>query len=146
MKKSINVFLATAFIAGAVLTSCNTPAEKVEDAHNKVMEAKEDLNEANEEYLIEVENYKKETAKKITANDQTIIELKARMEFVKKGLKESYRKQIAALEQRNNDMKKKIDEYKVEGKEKWETFKAEFSHDLIELGKAFNDLKTDNVK
>lgn len=29
-----------------------------------------------------------------------------------------------------------MDDYKADGKEKWELFKAEFSHDMDELGKA----------
>ena len=37
------------------------------------------------------------------------------------------------------DMKNKLDDYKTEGKEKWEVFKTEFSQDMDELDKAFND-------
>ena len=37
------------------------------------------------------------------------------------------------------DMKNKLDDYKTEGKENWEIFKSEFSNDMDELGKAFND-------
>ncbi len=43
-------------------------------------------------------------------------------------------------------MKKKMENYKEEGKDKWEIFKAEFSHDMDELGKAFKDLTVKNVK
>jgi len=43
-------------------------------------------------------------------------------------------------------MKLKMDNYKLEGKENWEKFKMEFSHDMDELGKAFSDLTVKNVK
>ena len=43
-------------------------------------------------------------------------------------------------------MKKSMDDYKAGGKEQWEKFKAEFNHDMDELGKAFKDLSVDNKK
>ena len=39
-----------------------------------------------------------------------------------------------------------MDDYKADGKDKWETFKAEFSHDMDELGHAFKGLTVKNVK
>ena len=39
-----------------------------------------------------------------------------------------------------------MDDYKVEGKDKWEKFKTEFSHDMDELGKGFKDLTVKNIK
>ena len=55
-------------------------------------------------------------------------------------------KKIDELEQKNSELKKRLDDYKADGKEKWEKFKAEFSHDMDELGKAFKDLTVKNVK
>jgi len=43
-------------------------------------------------------------------------------------------------------MKKKLDDYQLEGKDKWNLFKTEFSHNMEELGKAFNDLTIKNTK
>ena len=43
-------------------------------------------------------------------------------------------------------MKKRLEEYKDEGQEKWTSFKSEFNHDMDELGKAFKDLTVKNVK
>lgn len=146
MKKSILVIAASTFITGAILTSCNTSAEKVENAQNNVTEANKDLDKANKEYLADIENYKKETADKIAANDQSITEFNVRIENEKKEAKADYKKKIAELEQKNSDMKKKMDDYKAEGKEKWEIFKTEFSHDMDELGNAFKDLTVKNVK
>ncbi len=146
MKKSILALTVFAIIAGAILTSCNTPAEKVKDAQTNVTQANKDLDAANKEYLADIENYRNETADKITANDKSIVEFKARIEHEKKGAKAEYNKKITELEQKNSDLKKKLDDYKSDGKEKWETFKAEFSHDMDELGQAFKDLTVNNVK
>ena len=50
------------------------------------------------------------------------------------------------LEVKNSDMRMRMDNYKEDGKDNWETFKTEFSHDMDELGKAFKDLTVKNVK
>ncbi len=144
MKKSIFVLTASALISAGILTSCNTSAEKVENAQDNVTEATLDLKKANEEYLQDIENYRKETAAKIAANDQSIAEFNARVENEKNEAKADYKKKIAELEQKNSDIKKKMEEYKAEGKEKWELFKTEFSRDMDELGKAFKDLTVKN--
>jgi DNA repair exonuclease SbcCD ATPase subunit len=146
MKKSILMFVASLCISSSVFTSCNTSSEKLENAKSDVKDAKEDLHDANEEYLVDVENYKKETADKISANNQSIAEFKARKASDKKEAREEYNEKIAKLEAKNSDMQKKMDDYKTEGKENWEKFKTEFSHDMDELGNAFKDLTVNNVK
>lgn len=146
MKKSILLFAASTFVIGAIFTSCNTPAEKVENAQENATEANEELNKANAAYLEDVENYRRITAEKIAANDKSIADFDARIEKEKKSVKDEYKKKIAELEQKNSDMKKKMADYKMDGKEQWEKFKTEFSHDMDELGNAFNDLTVKNVK
>ena len=50
------------------------------------------------------------------------------------------------MEQKNTDLKRRLDDYKQDGKENWEKFKIEFNRDMDELGKAFKDLTVKNVK
>lgn len=137
MKKTIIILAAITFITGAIFTSCNTPAEKVDNAEKNVINATNDLDKANQEYLVDVENYRKETADKIAANDKSIADFKARIAHEKLDAQVAYQKKIVALEQKNSDLKKKIDGYKAESKEQWELFKVEFSKDMDELGTAF---------
>ena len=140
------VLAACTLVTGAIFTSCNTPTQKVENAKENVIEAKNDLNTANKEYLAEIENYRKETTEMIAANEQIINEFNAKIEHDKKAVKADYKKKIAILEQKNADLKKKLDDYKEEGKDKWDIFKAEFNHDMNELGQALKDLTVKNTK
>ena len=140
MKKTILILTAFTFITGTILTGCDTPAQKVENAQNDVTEANKNLDKANEEYLGDIDNYRKETDGKIAANDKSIAEFKSRIESKKQDAREEYKQKVAKLEQKNSDMKKKMDDYKAEGKDKWEAFKVEFSHGMDELGKSFKDL------
>jgi predicted P-loop ATPase len=146
MKKSILVFTASAVMFSIALTSCNSPAEKVENAQEEVKDAKVDLVEANQEYLAEIDVYRIETAEKIAANEKSAAEFRARIKNDKKEAKAEYNEKIAKLEEKNSDMKKKLDDYKADGKENWQKFKTEFNHDMNEMGDAFRDLTVKNVK
>lgn len=61
----------------------------------------------------------------------------------KKTVKAEYKEKIAELEAKNTDMKKKIEEYKLDGKDKWSTFKTDFDREMDELGKSINDVIAD---
>jgi len=145
MKKSILAMGATTFIIAAIVTSCNTGSQKLKNAEENVMEANKDLDKANEDYLNDVEEYKVLTAEKIKANNEAIADFKLKIENEKKDVKEDHNRKLQELEQKNIELKKSLGEYKLEGKEKWEIFKAEFNHDMDELGKAFNDLSIKNT-
>ena len=144
MKKLIFTLTAIILLAGGIFTSCNTAAEKVDNAKNKAIEADENFNKANDEYLADIENFKKETAAKIEANNQMIADFTVKIEYAKKDAKAYYTEQIAVLEQKNIAMKQKLDDYEVNGKDNWETFKAEFSRDMNDLGVAFKNFTIKN--
>ncbi|MBI5539459.1 MAG: hypothetical protein HY951_05330 [Bacteroidia bacterium] len=141
MKKTIFILAITAFIAGTILTSCQSSAKKVANAQDDVIKANEELNKANQEYLEDIKSYRKITAENIVANENNIAEFKARIEKDKKNAKSDYKKKIALLEQKNSDMKKKMDEYTDQGKENWEIFKAEFNNEMDEMAKALKELQ-----
>lgn len=144
MKKSIIV--VAIFVFAIIVGACSSPTEKVEDAKVNVVEANKELDKANTEYMVDMAKYKTETAEKIAANEVIIKDFNARITSQKKDAQVEYKQKIAELEQKNTDMKKKMDDYKLDGKENWEKFKTEFNHDMDELGKAFKDLTVKNVK
>jgi hypothetical protein len=51
---------------------------------------------------------------------------------------------VAVLEQKNRDLKKKLDDYKDEGQGTWEEFKTNCKHDMDGTGKTMTDLFEDN--
>ncbi|MBK7957910.1 MAG: peptidase M23 [Bacteroidetes bacterium] len=146
MNKKLMPKLFGAICIFALMTSCTSAEQKVETAEEKVEEAHDELVSANEDYLAEVSGYKTETAKEIAANDLSIVEFNARISKEKKETLEEYKKKIAELNKNNTDMKLRMENYKAEGKDQWETFKTEYNHDMEELGKAFKDLSVKNVK
>lgn len=143
MKKHILILAAYSAITGLELTSC-TPSQKVETEN--VSQANPSMEESNQAYLEDVKVYRKEMSDKFNEFDQKLIEFNLKIEELKDDAKADYQKRLEVLEQKNNNLKEKINSYKEEGKEKWDTFKAEFSHDIDELAQAFWDLSTNNVQ
>ena len=82
--------------------------------------------------------------------DQFRADLNRRIEKNKKdiqALKEyAQNESVADLEKRNERLRKKLEDYKDDSKDSWQSFKREFNHDMDELGNSINDLFKDNKK
>jgi DNA anti-recombination protein RmuC len=146
MKKLIYASIATFLLFGMFATSCSSAADKVENAEAGVDQANDELNAANKQYEEELNAYRTETYEKISANEKSVAEFKLRIENEKKDAKADYNKKIAELEQQNSDMKKRMDDYKSDGRENWENFKTEFNNDMNKLGEAFKNLFVNDDK
>lgn len=146
MKKVKGSIIFSLLILVAFFAGCkeNTPAEKVLEAEENVVQANEDLEDANAQYLIDIQSYRVQTSAEIAANEQSIAAFKLRIINQKAEAKADYERKIAELEQKNTDMKRKMDEYQASGKDNWESFKIEFNHDMTALGQAFKDLTVNN--
>lgn len=144
-------FRTSAFTFGVAVamtifgTSCTSSADKVADSKEDVREEQADLNEANQQYLKEVEAYRREIADKIVVNNEQISDLNARIEQVNENTRDSYKQKVADLERKNIEMKTRLDNFKAEGKDEWMQFKTEFDRDMNNLGDAFADLGRDNA-
>lgn len=146
LKKTISALVIVGLITGTLFTSCQSSTSKVENAQDKVQDAKEkvteankDLKEAQKDSKAEYQKFKKESDEKISAHEKSIAEFKARKAIEKKEIQSKYDMELAVLAQKNSDLKKKLDGFKEEGKDKWDEFKAEFNRDMDELGTAFKD-------
>jgi phosphoenolpyruvate-protein kinase (PTS system EI component) len=136
MKRKILITAAIVFASAALFTGCNTPSQKVETAKENVEEANEELAKAKQEYLADLESYRKQQATQSLTNQQMIAELKTRIAKEKEATRAAYTKRISELEQKNRDMNNKMTAYVEDGQENWKSFKAEFSRDMDELGNA----------
>lgn len=148
----INFLVSLLILAVAIFGGCQSSAEKVENAKENVDEAKEELQEVKAEAqadAIKVANaeewrvFKTETELKIKENEDRIAELKAKMKKSGKTFDAMYEKNINTLEQKNKDLKVRLNGYETNQSD-WESFKREFNHDMDELGQALKDLTVNN--
>ena len=146
MKKSILTMAALAFILGTMFSGCNTSKQKLEDAEEDLVEANEALDQANADYLADLEQFRKDVEAKTISNDQMIAEFKSRIAKQKASVRAEWEKKITAMEESNARMKSRMAEYKDEGIDKWEAFKLEFNRDMDELGKALSDFTINSDK
>lgn len=58
----------------------------------------------------------------------------------------AYQRNIDTIEQKNKNLKIKMDSYKNDVDSDWQSFKREFSHDMDELGKSLKDFTVNNKK
>ncbi len=133
MKKAVAVWSLSALFSMAFLTACSSSSEKLDEAKEDVTEANDKLEEAQEAYLSDIVEYKKETAAKIAVNEQLIADLEKANSAQHKG-------KVAELKAENELMKIKMDNYKAQGDGQWQEFKEEFNNDMIELGQELKEM------
>jgi len=153
MKKLVSTLAIGAFfITGLMVMGCQSSSQKADDAQAKVEEAKDDLQDARQEAneatqqaanAEQWEAFKAETDVKIKDNELRIGELKVKMKKSGKTMDSVYANNIENLEQKNKDLKIRMDGYQTTQSD-WESFKREFNHDMDELGQALKDLGVDN--
>ena len=139
-------------MAGTIFTSCQSSDNRDGDNHGMMNEAKQDMNAMLDDIdsdmpkmatTDEWNTFKLESELKINDNEIRIKELTKKMNKPGTILDPLYAKKIENIEQKNKDLRVKLDTYETNQSD-WETFKREFNHDMNELGKAFKDLTVDN--
>ena len=110
--------------------------KKVPQASKDLIGAQVDLNEARIDSAADFQKFKKESELKINDNENKIAELKT------KSWNENFDEQkIDALQQKNDALKKQIEESDKTKTSNWTSFKREFNHDADELGRALDSKK-----
>lgn len=145
MKNKYTKLVALSMLTATAFVACDSPAKKVETATEKLSEAKAELSQAQKDSVLDYETFKMESETRIAKNEEFIMAYKERMKKTKKELKAADQKMVDELEQKNINMRKKIEEFRTDGKDKWVDFKIEFNHDMDELGSAIKDLTVKNT-
>jgi hypothetical protein len=113
------------------LTSCtDTPKPKMEEALNEVIEAEVNIDTANLALKAELEHYRSETNDKIAIYSKQLEDFKSNAANQKKLANKEYQKKIAALEDKNVKMKKKVNEYLATDRMGWYDFREKCEYDM----------------
>jgi hypothetical protein len=136
-----NTFAAlvvTGFIAGTSISGCAATSEQ--SAANTRQELRDDRGA----YRTEWQSFRNESGRIIEANEKRIDAFKEKMEIAGADTKAKYNEDLAALEQKNRELRKKLEGYKDEGRGNWVQFKTDFSQDMDGIGKSMKDLFNDS--
>ncbi len=154
MKQSILKIVLFVFMVATISTSYGhnldnksvKANENNEDTANEKVDAKLDLKEAQKDSISEFKKFRKESELKIKSIDNSIGDLKVKFYKSKIKDKEAYQDNLNLLEQKNDELKKKLADYNANVQNTWTAFKLEFNHDLVELGKAMKEFTAKNKK
>ena len=154
MKKIIFLLTITTFILATTLVSCKSTTKEEIESQEKVDVAEQNLKDAKDSLVVakkaataeEWQTFKDQTDSVISYNEAQIAELKLKMQKTGKSVDAKYQKNIDILEQKNKDLKVKVDTYKNDANSDWQSFKREFNHDMDEIGQAFKNVTVDNKK
>lgn len=139
MKNKYFMIAVILLIAGPVYTGCDNNRDSTQ---KNVEQANQDMLDEQAKYEKEWQQFKSNAELKITANQNKIDELKAAMKTTSANFKDKYENIILTFEQKNIELKKKLNEYQYEGKDSWEEFKKGFNHQVDTVAVALNDIFT----
>jgi hypothetical protein len=133
MKPKQLAFTLSMIVSGTALTATAQENPKVAQARTNLEIAKKDS-------ASDFQKFKKESELKIADNQKQIVALKTKKSTESKEIKDKYDKKVLSLEQKNNELKKRIETCKGEDKTTWEKFKIQFTKDMDELGTAIKNI------
>jgi predicted nucleic acid-binding Zn-ribbon protein len=125
---------------------CTSSEKKVENAKEDLKEAKAELNQEQKDSVADYLTFKKGIEDRISENEKGIEAFNVRLKNSKNKNWAADQKRVDELEQRNINMRKKLEDYEANGKDNWEAFKTEFNHDMDDLGQALKNLSIKNTK
>lgn len=148
MKKTIFTLAVASFMFVMILGGCQSSEKKVENAQDKVQDAENNLKEANQALNMAIRDsirlFKSESETTISTYEKNIADIKIKIAKANKENRAAYEKNLATLEQKNTEMKRKIEAFREDENAKWASFRREFNHDMDELGKALKDFTIKN--
>jgi dynactin complex subunit len=139
MKNLKKVITISFMIISVMLIGCFENSEKSKQ------EIRDNIEE-NEAYKLELDEYRFRIAEQITTNENSIIAFRSRIASQKKEARADYEKKINDLNNKNTDLKMRLDAFNADNKESWELFKVEFGRDMDELGNALRDFTINSQK
>lgn len=148
---SLAVVISVAFFTITFLSGCYSREKKLENADDRLQEAKmevlnaeEALEETISDSISNYQQFKMDAEQNILAYEKSIAELKLKIAGTRIENRAEYEKKLAELEQKNTKLRHKLSDYKEDEQAKWASFRAEFVRDLDELGQALKDFTVKN--
>jgi hypothetical protein len=141
MKYTTAVFVALGVMAGVLLQDgVDTSRRKLHSLKEILGGGRGDLNVAGSAYLEEWQAFKRESERTIASNEQRIDAYKKKIAKVGPKVRAKCSKDVATFEQQNQDLKKRLSDYRDDREGKWAEFKRDFEHDMGGLGKTMSAL------
>lgn len=143
-KKGIGLLLMTSLLAGILMTACNSSPKKTDEMQSAADTSKPVVDTA--KIRADWEKFKADANEQMRISKDSIESFKTRIAHADKKLKARYDARVAELERKNAELKNKLDDFKEEGKEKWDQFKIDFNRDMDKLRQEIKDSTTTSAR
>jgi predicted nucleic acid-binding Zn-ribbon protein len=137
MKNKYFILAGSLLIAGLFFLGCT---DNKDNAKDNVEQANQDMIDAQVQFEKDWQQFKSNAELRINSNQQKIDDFKVAMRSTSTKFKAKYENEVLTLEQKNIELKKKLNDFKYERKENWEEFKTTFNNDMDVVGNALNDI------
>ena len=146
MKKLVLSMAVVVFTAGALFAQVPAKTavkarENLKEEKKDVVIAKQDLKVAKIDSATAYQKLTKETDIKFKSNEKCIADLRAAITKSNSKEQATDQKKVSLLEEKNNNLKKELADYKVLGEKEFSAFKTGLDRDLSELAKDLKDFK-----
>lgn len=94
-----------------------------------------DTNQLNADW----EKFRADADQKLKQHDDSLEAIKKKLAKLNKEKQLKYEKHIADLQSKNDSLKARLHNFRIESKEKWENFKAKFSQDMDSVSNPLHD-------
>jgi TolA-binding protein len=142
MKNTVLTLSLLVIMSGAISTKCQISTKQENKAHNQENNLADNQCDSVKVLQDTTTTYQKfiaESEKRINTYEQSIAELKTKIAKKNSTEKTAYEKKLAQLEQKNQELKTILIDYKNKQIENWDEKQIEFRNDLDDLGKAIAD-------
>ena len=133
MKNYYFILAVILLIAGIFFTGCD-------NTQDDVKEANQDMIDAQNQFEKEWQEFRSDAEVRINDNEKKIADFKESMKSTTARFKAKYENEVLTLEQNNIELRKKLNEYKYDGKNNWDVFKREFNREVDLVVDALNDI------
>lgn len=137
MKNKYFILAVILLIAGIFFAGCDSSGD---GARDDVKQANQDMIDAQTQFEKEWQQFKSDAEIRIDNNAQKIADFKAAMKTTTAKFKAKYENEVLTLEQNNIELRKKLNEYKYDGKNNWDVFKRDFNREVDIVVNSLNDI------
>lgn len=141
MKNYYFILAVILLSAGIFFAGCENNRD---NARDEVEDANQDMIDAQYQFDKEWQEFKRDAEVRIDENEKKIAEFKESMKSTSANFKSKYENEVLTLEQNNIQLRKKLNDYKYEGRDNWNEFKRDFNHEIDTVVDSLNDIFSRN--
>lgn len=133
------MLMAFTALNSVAVISCRSPIEREEEIRKIDNDSTMESNEVIQNYLADIEEFRKEMDNTTESNIQNLSLIRARIKYDNKKVNSGFTTTIFKLEMACGYMNMKLKDYKPIGEDKWKIFKFEFSKEMDDLNGGIRD-------